>query len=141
MPRSHHPLEDELLRAEARLAAAAERAEQARMAFDAAQFDLGVAESELDGAQATVERLRELERSMQRREHPIEVSTSEKSRTDAIVDILKANGSHMSINDVLVELHQQHDASVEYPVVASTLNYLAKEGRIGRPTRGRYAAR
>lgn len=147
MPTEERSLASEIARAKEQHDEAQERFDAAQADFDAARFQLGVAKSELDAARARLTSLYELEDAMsvpmeldEDSERP-PVELADMSRTDAIISILKDRGEHMSISEVLTELQSAHDADVGYQVVASTLNYLMKEGRVVRPTRGRYAVR
>jgi chromosome segregation ATPase len=61
-------------------------------------------------------------------------------RTDAIVEVLRSAGVPMSIQEVWDALSAAGRRESKYQVIASTLNFLHREGRITRPSRGRYAA-
>lgn len=61
-------------------------------------------------------------------------------RTDAIVAILDAAGSEMSINDVLAAIRQAGRGHETYDNVGVDLAYLAERGRVTRVRRGIYAS-
>lgn len=61
-------------------------------------------------------------------------------RTDAIVAILDAAGTEMSINDVLAALRQAGRGHETYDNVGVDLAYLAERGRVTRVRRGIYAS-
>jgi hypothetical protein len=61
-------------------------------------------------------------------------------RTDAIVAILDAVGTEMSINDVLAALRQAGRGHETYDNVGADLAYLTERGRITRVRRGIYAS-
>ncbi len=61
-------------------------------------------------------------------------------RTDAIVAILEAAGTEMSINDVVGALRQAGRDHETYDNVGVDLAYLAERGRIIRARRGIYAS-
>lgn len=144
MPAKDQMLESEIAAAEERRDDARARFDEAKRAFDAAKMALGMAKADLDAATARLAGLLELEESIADPAHSdteqASMALSELSRTDAIVEILKAHDGHMSISEVVAAL-EPHDPGVKYGTVASTLNYLVKEGRVERPTRGRYAVR
>jgi hypothetical protein len=60
-------------------------------------------------------------------------------RTDAIVAVLDAVGTEMSINDVLTALRQAGRVHETYDNVGVDLAYLVERGRIARVRRGIYA--
>ena len=60
-------------------------------------------------------------------------------RTDAIVDVLMAADTEMTIKDVIAALHDSGRESETYDNVAADLAYLADRGRIARLRRGVYA--
>jgi Transcriptional regulator, AbiEi antitoxin len=60
-------------------------------------------------------------------------------RTDAIVAILDAAGTEMSISDVVTALRQAGRSHETYDNVGVDLAYLAERGRIARVRRGIYA--
>jgi len=60
-------------------------------------------------------------------------------RTDAIVAVLDAAGTEMSINDVVAALRQAGRGHETYDNVGVDLAYLAERGRITRVRRGIYA--
>lgn len=60
-------------------------------------------------------------------------------RTDAIVAIMAAAGTEMSINDVLAALRQAGRGHETYDNVGVDLAYLAERGRVIRVRRGIYA--
>ena len=62
-----------------------------------------------------------------------------KPRTDAIVDVLMAADTEMTINDVIAALHDSGRDRESYNNVAADLAYLADRGRIDRLRRGVYA--
>ena len=61
-------------------------------------------------------------------------------RTDAIVAIMDAAGTEMSINDVLAALRQAGRGHETYDNVGVDLAYLAERGRVTRVRRGIYAS-
>ncbi len=61
-------------------------------------------------------------------------------RTDAIVEVLRAAGTPMSIRQVWDGLKAGGRDEQGYQVIASTLNLLLQSSRVTRPSRGRYAA-
>lgn len=61
-------------------------------------------------------------------------------RTDAIVEVLRLHNRPMSIKEVWDGLKAGGRAEPGYQVVASTLNFLQRNGRINKTGRGRYAA-
>lgn len=61
-------------------------------------------------------------------------------RTDAIVAIMDAAGTEMSINDVLAALRQAGRGHETYDNVGVDLAYLADRGRVTRVRRGIYAS-
>lgn len=63
-----------------------------------------------------------------------------RNRTDAILQVLGATEQAMSIEDVAGVLEAGGNGPQGYQVVASTLNYLYRQGRIEKPRRGRYSA-
>jgi hypothetical protein len=65
--------------------------------------------------------------------------TVAKYRTDAIVELLTAAGTEMSINEVITALHEAGRIHETYDNVGADLAYLAERGRITRVSRGRYA--
>jgi hypothetical protein len=62
-----------------------------------------------------------------------------KPRTDAIVDILMASDTEMTIADVITALHRSGRNQESYDNVAADLAYLADRGRIARRQRGVYS--
>jgi hypothetical protein len=60
-------------------------------------------------------------------------------RTDAIVDVLVAADTEMTIKDVIAALHDSGRENEAYDNVAADLAYLADRGRIARLRRGVYA--
>jgi hypothetical protein len=60
-----------------------------------------------------------------------------KPRTDAIVDVLMASDTEMTINDVIAALHNS-GRDENYDNVAADLAYLADRGRVDRLRRGVY---
>jgi hypothetical protein len=62
-----------------------------------------------------------------------------KPRTDAIVDVLMASDTEMTINDVIAALHHNGRDHESYDNVAADMAYLADRGRIDRLRRGVYA--
>jgi hypothetical protein len=65
-------------------------------------------------------------------------SETGKYRTEAIVDLLTAAASEMSIKDVIGALHDNGRTHEIYDNVAADLAYLAERGRIVRLRRGVY---
>lgn len=63
-----------------------------------------------------------------------------KYRTDDIVELLTAVGTEMSINQVIVELHNAGRPHENYDNVSADLAYLVERGRAARVRRGVYAA-
>jgi hypothetical protein len=61
-------------------------------------------------------------------------------RTDAIVAVLDAAGTEMSINDVVAALRQAGRGHETYDNVGIDLAYLAERGRVTRVRRGIYAS-
>jgi hypothetical protein len=61
-------------------------------------------------------------------------------RTDAIVAILDAAATEMSINDVVAALRQAGRDHETYDNVGVDLAYLAERGRVTRVRRGIYAS-
>jgi len=61
-----------------------------------------------------------------------------KPRTDAIVDVIMATGTEMTINDVVAALHDEGRDHESYESVGSDLAYLVDRGRIARLRRGVY---
>jgi hypothetical protein len=61
-------------------------------------------------------------------------------RTDAIVAIMDAAGTEMSINDVVAALRQAGRDHETYDNVGVDLAYLAERGRVTRVRRGIYAS-
>lgn len=61
-------------------------------------------------------------------------------RTDAIVEVLRLTGREMSIREVWDGLKAGGRPEPHYQVIASTLNFLQRNGRINKTARGRYAA-
>lgn len=136
------PLDTELAAAETQRAKALARYDEASERYQSANLELGMAKADLDAAEARLASLLDLSRSLSEAsvaatDQPT-LPLSALSRTDAIVEILKAHDTHLGISDVVREL-EPHDPDAKYQVVASTLNYLVREGRVTRPTRGRYA--
>jgi hypothetical protein len=62
-----------------------------------------------------------------------------KPRTDAIVDVLMASDTEMTISDVITALHDSGRDQESYDNVAADLAYLADRGRIARRQRGVYS--
>jgi hypothetical protein len=62
-----------------------------------------------------------------------------KHRTDAIVAVLAASGSEMSIRDVIAALADAGRPGETYDNVGADLAYLAERGRVRRVRRGVYA--
>lgn len=62
-------------------------------------------------------------------------------RTDAIVAVLEAGGTEMSINEVLAALQDARRGHDTYDNVGVDLAYLAERGRVTRVRRGVYASR
>jgi hypothetical protein len=62
-----------------------------------------------------------------------------KPRTEAIVEVLKASDTEMTINDVIAALRDSGRDHESYENIASDLAYLAEQRRIDRPRRGVYA--
>jgi hypothetical protein len=62
-----------------------------------------------------------------------------KPRTDAIVDVLMAADTEMTISDVITALHESGREQESYDNVAADLAYLADGGRIVRRQRGVYS--
>jgi hypothetical protein len=62
-----------------------------------------------------------------------------KPRTDAIVDVLMAADTEMTISDVITALHESGRDQESYDNVAADLAYLADRGRIVRRQRGVYS--
>ena len=63
-----------------------------------------------------------------------------KYRTDAIVAVLEASGTEMSIQDVITGLADIGRPGETYDNVGVDLAYLAERGRVSRVRRGVYAA-
>lgn len=61
-------------------------------------------------------------------------------RTDAIVEVLRVTNGAMSIQEVWNGLKEGGRSEPGYQVIASTLNFLHRNGRINKSGRGRYAA-
>ncbi|HEX9992159.1 MAG TPA: hypothetical protein VGB14_04450 [Acidimicrobiales bacterium] len=60
-------------------------------------------------------------------------------RTEAIEHVLRSGKRLMSISDVLDALRAAGRSEPDRQVVASTLNFLHRRGRISKPRRGFYA--
>ena len=69
------------------------------------------------------------------------VNTAGKYRTEAIVDLLTAADSEMSIKDVITGLRDSGRPHETYDNVAADLAYLAERKRIARLRRGVYSRR
>lgn len=67
------------------------------------------------------------------------VGPAARYRTDAIVAVLDAGGTEMSINDVLAALREAGRVHETYENVGVDLAYLAERGRVTRVRRGLYA--
>lgn len=61
-------------------------------------------------------------------------------RTEAIEHVLRSARRLMSISDVLDALRAAGRPEPDRQVVASTLNFLHRRGRISKPSRGFYAS-
>jgi hypothetical protein len=68
------------------------------------------------------------------------INVDAKYRTEAIVELLTAAGTEMSINDVIAALRDAGRLHETYDSVSADLAYLAERGRIARVRRGVYAA-
>ncbi|MFN2594084.1 MAG: hypothetical protein ABR579_04240 [Actinomycetota bacterium] len=62
------------------------------------------------------------------------------SRTDAILDVVRGRARPLTIQEVLNALREGGREETDYQVVATTLNQLARSGRLGKPARGVYGA-
>lgn len=61
-------------------------------------------------------------------------------RTDAIVEVLRVSERTLTIQEVWDGLKAGGRTERNYQVIASTLNFLHRNGRINKASRGRYAA-
>jgi hypothetical protein len=71
---------------------------------------------------------------------PAATGAAPRHRTDAIVAVLAASGSEMSIQDVIAGLGETGRPDETYDNVAADLAYLSERGRASRVRRGVYAA-
>ena len=136
------PIEDEIHAAEARHRDLEGVVRSASEHLEAARIELGLAQAEVASIEAKLSSLYKLRDSTAHGEGGSDepaVEMADLSRTDAIVRTLRDHGGHMSINEVLAAL-KPHDSKANYQVVATTLNYLVREQRVTRASRGRYAA-
>jgi hypothetical protein len=122
--------------AEADRQEAADRVAIAAEALHAARENLALHEAELASAEARCKSLAGSIEALEREDRPADLTAM--ARTDAIVELVRAASSPLSINEVKALL-DDHGQDSDYQVVASTLNYLTQTNRLARPTRGRYA--
>ena len=107
-----------------------------RSELAAAEVEYASLGAKIKGLQARSEALTRALSGMAR--HSGKASTT-KPRTDAIVDVLMAADTEMTINDVIAALHDSGRDHESYDNIASDLAYLADRGRIDRLRRGVYA--
>ena len=93
--------------------------------------------AEIAGLEARQAALRRALTGTERRDGQ-SADTLPKYRTDAIVELLTAAGTEMSINDVVAALHEAGRIQETYDNVGADLAYLAQQERITRVSRGRY---
>ena len=120
-------MQDDILRSEI---------EHVRSELAAAEVEYASLGAKIKGLQARLEALTRAHSGMTG--HGGKASST-KPRTDAIVDVLMAADTEMTINDVIAALHDSGRDHESYDNIASDLAYLADRGRIEKPRRGVYA--
>lgn len=110
--------------------------EQVHSELAAAQVEYASLGAKIKGLQARSEALTQALSGMAGHSGKASIT---KPRTDAIVDVLMASDTEMTINDVIAALHNSGRDHESYDNIASDLAYLADRGRIDRLRRGIYA--
>jgi hypothetical protein len=109
--------------------------EQVRADLAAAEIEYASVGAKIAGLQA---RRDALIRALSALGGPARTAGSAGPRTDAIVDVLMATGTEMTIKEVIAALHDSGRENETYDNVAADLAYLKDQGRIARLRRGVY---
>jgi hypothetical protein len=144
-------LEEELAQLDAEI-------EQAQISLVRQQADLDALRARRDSLRRSVAELRRLKAEHDRASVPAgesgqivrfpssnptsweDMDLSRHQRTDAIAEILERSSEPMRISEVIEALNAATREHHEYQVVASTLAFLARTGRISNVSRGLYGS-
>jgi hypothetical protein len=110
--------------------------EQVRSQLAAAEVEYASLGAKITGLRAHAEALT---RALSSTGGPNGKADTTKPRTEAIVDVLMAADTEMTIKDVIAALHDSGRDHETYDNIAADLAYLADRGRIARLRRGVYA--
>ena len=144
-------LEEELAQLEADI-------EQAQVALARQQADLDALRARRDSLRRSVAELGRLKAESDRAQAPAgasgqivrfpteassrweDLDLSRHQRTDAIAEILERSSEPMRISEVIEALNTTTREHHDYQVVASTLAFLARSGRVSNVSRGLYGS-
>lgn len=116
---------------------------QVQEAVDAAERQLVTLQAELQGLRAKRNSLEAANRSTTRSEHSarsLSAELAELTQIDAIIRILQVGDRPMTIGEVRQGLLEGGRPKADYAPIAASLSMLVANGRVERPTRGRYRA-
>jgi hypothetical protein len=115
---------------------------QVRQSLDEAEGETLRWAARAEGLRAQLEALQRVEaRSESRGRSGAARDLHAMSRTAAIEEVLRGSTSSLTIGEVLEELKAGGRDRDQYPVVAATLQQLLNQGRVNRPSRGRYGSK